>query len=52
MQGFKLLLDSVYMYFVSTPLVVLSLVFAALIIASAALVTRALDEESRTDDDK
>ncbi|MBR6351549.1 MAG: hypothetical protein IKR93_04435 [Firmicutes bacterium] len=52
MQGFKWLLDSVYMYFVSAPLMIIAPVFAVLIAVSAALVMRALDREESLRNDK
>lgn len=50
MPGFKWLLDSVYMYFVTKPLAVISAVFAVLMIASVVLVLRALTEEEYNND--
>ena len=53
MQGFNWLLDSVYMYFVSAPLMIIAPLFAVLMAGNAALVARALDrEESLKNDDK
>ena len=44
MSDFVWLIDSVYAHFIKTPLIVLALIFAAFVTATALLVRKALKE--------